>query len=153
MDLRVKVHHWVDKLIPPCLIVILIILVLEIFFHDIAVKYHTAIEMVDYVIILIFATDLYFKYKRLKEKSKFFRKYWLEIIAIFPFMLVFRATEFFFAAEIASKELKQAQMALHETVEVEKAAKGSKAMRTARFTKILRPLLRAPRFFKAATFF
>ncbi len=145
-----KLEHFVDKAIPPSLVAILAVLIAEIFFHHQVEPYHIFIEIIDYTVISIFAIDLYFKYQRLRQKNTFVKKYWIEIIAIFPFMLFFRTIERFIALELASRELKQAQMALHETVEV---SKGAKAARTARFTRLLQPLLRTPRLLKAVPFY
>ena len=148
-----KIEHIVDKLIPPSLVAILLILILEIGFHEKIKPYITYIEIIDYIIIAIFIADLYFKFHRLKDIKTFIKRHWLEIIAVFPFMLLFRTIENLLKIEVAARELKEAQMVLHETVEVSKTTKGIEATRTARALRILRPLLRSPRLLKAITFF
>lgn len=153
MAFRKRIEHSIDKAIPFCLILILLILIAEIFFHQYTEPYQTLIEILDYIIITVFAADLFFKYQRLKNKNEFIKKYWIEIIAIFPFMLFFRTIESLIAVEMASREIKEAQTILHETVEFKRAARGTEGLRTARFIKILRPILRIPRLFKAVPFF
>src|SRR3989344_6612397 len=115
------VEVFVDKIIPLLLLVLLGILVIEIFFHELAVKYHLYIEIVDYFIILGFILDLIFKYLRIKNIPKFLKSSWLEIIAIFPFFLVFRLFEsaaLFFSG--AGETASSAQKAVHIGIGVEK---------------------------------
>ena len=148
-----KIEHIIDKLIPICLVIIVLMLVLEIKFHEEIVPYYFYIEIIDYLVISIFIADLYCKFHRLKDIKTFLQQHWLEILAVFPFMILFRTIENLLRIEVAARELKEAQMVLHETVEVSKVSKGVEATRTARFLKILRPLLRTPRLLKAVALF
>lgn len=148
-----KIEHLIDKLIPLCLVMIILLLIAEFGFHEKITPYYFYIEIIDYLVIGVFVADLYFKFHRLKDIKKFVKNHWLEIIAVFPFMILFRTIENILRIEVAARELKEAQMVLHETVEVSKVAKGAEATRTARVLKILRPLLRTPRLLKAVTFF
>ena len=155
------VEVFVDKIIPLLLLVLLGILVIEIFFHELSLKYHFYIEIADYFIILGFILDLIFKYLRIKNIPKFLKSSWLEIIAIFPFFLVFRLFEsaaLFFSG--AGETASSAQKAVHIGIGVEKEVveviregskiteEVSKVSRAERFTKFLRPIARSIRLLK-----
>lgn len=169
-----KVEVAVDKIIPPCLIVLLVIIVLELGFNDLVEHYQLEIwlQIADYLVIAVFVLDLVFKWMKTRHLPKFLRKYWLDILAVFPFFLLFRLFEMFagvFGAAV-SESTKTAQSILHEGLEVEKegakiakeaeklisqssrvareAEKVSKLSRSARFIRFLRPILRLPRLFK-----
>jgi hypothetical protein len=170
-----KIEVIVDKAIPPCLILLLMIIVLELGFHDLVEHYHLGhwIEIADYIVIGVFVIDLIFKWMRTRHVPLFLKSYWLDILAVFPFFLLFRLFEVFAGAFsfIVSESAQTAQAILHEGLEVEKegakiareaekflkeggrvgreAEKLSKLSRSSRFMRFLRPILRAPRFFKA----
>ena len=141
-----SLEKFVDKTIPYLLILLLGIIVIEIFFHDIAVEYHVYIEVLDYVIIGFFVVDLGFKFNRVKKVPKFFKKYWLEVIAVFPFFLVFRVLESFAGVYFAVQDLVLPQKILHEGVEVERIV--ARESRLARVSKFFRPVARSPRLLK-----
>jgi hypothetical protein len=116
-----RVEKIIDKIIPYTLVVLLVIIILEIFYHDVAVRYHTIIEVLDFFIIFIFATDLIFKYNKVRNVKKFLKRYWLDIIAIFPFFLVFRVFEEVALIFEGVRELiSPTQKVLHEGLEIEK---------------------------------
>ncbi len=152
-----KLELIVDKLIPLLLILLLIILTLEFVYHEYAEKYRLYLEIADYFIILVFVVDLGFKYNRIRNMKKFIRESWLDIIAVFPFFLVFRLFEVIFGI---SETTAQIQKVIHIGVNVEKeigegakeasiiAEEASKASRAERFTRFLRPLSRSVRFLK-----
>ncbi|MBU2561892.1 MAG: hypothetical protein KKD17_06350 [Nanoarchaeota archaeon] len=170
-----KIEVIVDKAIPPCLILLLIIIVLDLGFPDLVESYHLHyyILAADYLIIAIFVADLIFKYLRTRYVPLFMRKYWLDILAVFPFFLFFRVFELAAGAFSAavSEGAQTVQAVVHEGLEVEKegakllreaekfakegsrvareAEKVSKLGRSTRFMRFLRPILRLPRFFKA----
>jgi len=148
-----KFEEYVDKSIPPCLIVLAVLIIIDLVFKDIAHKYHTAIIVIDTLIIFIFILDLIFKYSNLEQKSQFVKKYWLDMLACIPFYWIFRFIEpFVGATELTGVS----QKVLHEGLNVEKFAKFEKAAkfeRTLRMTRYFRPLARIPRFVKAFTAF
>ncbi len=171
-----KIEVIVDKIIPPCLILLLIIITLELGFHDLVEQHNLVhwIELVDYFVISVFILDLVFKWQRTKNVPTFFKKYWLDILAVFPFFLLFRLFEAFAGAFsfVVSESAQTIQTVVHEGLEVEKegakvvreaekflkegsrvareAEKVSKLHRSSRFMRFLRPILRLPRLFKAA---
>jgi hypothetical protein len=170
-----KIEVIVDKAIPPALIVLLAVIVLDLGFSEFVEEHHLHpyVLIVDYIIIGIFVVDLIFKYNRTRHVSKFVKKYWLDILAVFPFFLVFRLFELAAGAFsfVVSESAQTVQAIVHEGLEVEKegakifkevekfakegsrvargAEKVSKLSRSARFMRFLRPILRLPRFIKA----
>ncbi len=152
-----KLETIVDKSIPPALIVLLGILILEFFYSNEIEPYYLYIEIVDAIIILIFIVDLIFKYQRVRNTSKFIRKYWLEIIAVLPFFLVFRALEGFARISgLIEETTKEGQQVVHAGIEISRefskaekeAEAAAKLSRGERFTRFLRPIARSIRFLK-----
>ena len=100
------------------------------------------------IIIAIFIVDLGFKYARTRNVPKFFKKYWMEIIAIFPAFLVVRVIEEF----VIIANLEGSLVLSQEALEVEARA-GSRASRLHYFSRFVMPLARLPRFLKAFKFY
>jgi hypothetical protein len=157
-----KTEKLIDILIPISLLILLIIIVTEIFFHHTAEEYHHAIIIIDYCIIGVFSADLFFKYMRVRNIKKFVRTNWLDIIAVFPFFLIFRFLEpFLFIFSEFQKETKTAQLIFHESLEVSKSTSKivrevegvGKVSRARYMVGAFRAIGRAPRFLKAAPFF
>lgn len=159
-----KAEKIIDLLIPYCLIILIIILVMEIGFRNFVEEQNLRIpiDVADYFIIFIFIIDLIFKYVRVRNIPKFFRKYWLEIIAVFPFFLIFRLAELAFGFSEISEGIKTAQSITHSTTEIEKEVallRGGEKMlkegevvvkleRSTRLSRYVKPLARIPRFLK-----
>ncbi|MBN2454120.1 hypothetical protein JXB11_01095 [Candidatus Woesearchaeota archaeon] len=166
-----RLEKRVDEIIPLLLILLLGAIIVEIFFHELAEAYGEYIDLLDGIIIIIFSADLCFKYHRVRNIPKFIKKHWLEIIAVFPFFLIFRFMEFFRAPEL----LQTGQEILHEGVELEREAarasrlakegaavekeaaaivnEAGKASRAGRMLRYFRALSRTPRFISAAIFY
>jgi hypothetical protein len=156
-----KIEVIVDKLIPFCLVVLLFIIIIELGFEGLIEHYHLHIPIIiaDGFVVGVFVADLIFKYIRTRKIKEFARKYWLDILAVFPFFLIFRIVEVtagaFSAATIEGTQT--AQKIVHEGLEVEKegvkiikeAERFAKLRRSERFARFIRPLLRIPRFLKA----
>jgi len=155
-----KVEVVVDRLIPPMLVVLMLLIVVELFFEEFAHNYEFWILALDYIVISVFVLDVIFKYVRIKPFKKFLRKSWLDIIAIFPFALFFRFFEGFFEIFAVSELVKESQSIFHEAVEIEKEAgkivkeveRAGKVARTTRFARFIRPVARMPRLVKAFAF-
>jgi hypothetical protein len=159
----------VDKAITPCIFILLAVIIMELGFEGMVEHYHLElyIHIADYFVITVFVIDLIFKYMKTKHLPEFFKKYWLDILAVFPFFLMFRFYEVtigLFTPAVA-EGAETAQKIFHEGVEVEKsgakmlreaemvakdAERLGKAERSARFARFLRPLFRIPLFLKAA---
>ena len=153
-----KIEEIVDWLIPWMLLLLLAIIVVEIFFEHTAEIYHTQILIADYVVITVFVIDLAYKYNKARKIPLFLKKYWLDIIAVFPIFLILRLfQELGLILEIGQRT----QQILHEGLEIEKEGArivreieaGAKTARASRFARFLRPIARLPRFAKALGYF
>lgn len=142
-------HHIeiiVDKLIPFLLLILLLIIIGELTFHEFMLKYYTLVQILDWIIIFVFVIDLIFKYNRIRDLPKFLKASWLEILAVFPFFLVFRFFEGFLGLFGIGETVTRTQQVVHVIEGGETIIKeGGRAERFARF---LRPLSRSIRFFK-----
>ena len=154
-----KIELIVDKLIPYLLIILFFIIIGEIFFHGKIGPYRIFVGFADNTILFIFVLDLIFKYVRMRNFPHFLKKYWLEIIAVFPAFLILRLVERFVPFSSFGETL---QASLHETLEVEKEGKvlireiegtGKEASRLRYFSRFIRPIARLPRFLKAFSFY
>ena len=160
-----KWYSWgellIDHLVPFAVILLLIIIIIEFFFHDIADTYHTSINIADYSILGIFVLDLIFKYNRIRNIHRFFRECWLDIIAIFPFFLVFRIFESFLIFTELPKEIRQFQLIVHEGVIlseqsmkiIKEAEEAGKISRVKTIVRIFRGLEKSPKIIKALAFY
>ncbi len=159
----------VDTLIPYCVVILLFLIIGEIFFHNQIAPYHNIILIFDYLIVAIFIADLYFKYQRINNLKLFLRKSWLDILAVFPFFLMFRVyEEAALILRLTTQEFRQGQTVLHEALELQKgvgrwakeaarlaqeAERVGKVSRSRVFLRILRPLARTPRLIKILPFY
>jgi len=82
------VEHFVDRAIPCLVLLIAILLALE-FSIDLHV-YEPWPTVADTIVVTFFVVDLAFKWHRTKLLKDFFRRYWLDVLAVFPFYLLFR---------------------------------------------------------------
>lgn len=149
-----KVEQFIDKAIPFMLVILTVLIILE--FTRYGVLYHDYIIVVDYVIITFFVVDLCFKWYHVRNIKTFVKLYWIDIIAVFPFYLVFRAFYLFREILILSEE---APKYLHELVllretkllrELELAkflheAEYARLMKEARFVRVAARFLRVIR--------
>jgi len=150
-----------DRLVPFAVILLLFIIIIEFFFHSIADTYHTIIQTLDYTLLGIFILDLIFKYQRIKKINRFLRECWLDIIAIFPFFLIFRVFESFLIFTELPKEIRQFQLILHEGTQIsEQSAKlireaeeAGKISRIKTIARMFSSLERSPRILKAMAFY
>ena len=119
-----KIEVAVDKTIPYSLILLFFLIIGQIFFYNEIGPYHFYVSVIDGAIIFIFILDLAFKYVRIKSFPRFFRRYWLEIIAVFPAFLVLRVVEEFVAIANVGETI---QTSFHEALEIEKESKKNRA--------------------------
>ena len=124
-----KLEHLTDRIIPYLLVLITIIIVLEFGFKHIAEQYNLHITIADYTIIFFFVLDLAYKYNRVRQFKPFVKKFWLDIIAVFPFFLVFRIVEELFLLLSVSQDVAEGQKFLHFGLEAEKIVKEESALK------------------------
>ena len=156
-----KGEELIDRSIPLLVLILLVIIVVDLFFHHEAEPYHLYIEIADWLIIGVFTVDLAFKYNRVRDVPEFVRRYWIDILAVFPFYLVFRVIDSMAIIAGMAEMIEGTQPLFHEAAEIEKA--GSKVAREAEATgkiarfeflgKIFRPIQRFPRLLKAVSFY
>jgi len=114
------IEVFVDKAIPYTVLLLLFIIIGEFAFHNLMNHYRTYINMIDYAIIFFFLIDLCFKFYRVRNAKLFFKKYWLEVIAVFPFILVFRLFEELFILLRFTEPIEQGQKIAHTVSEIGK---------------------------------
>ena len=115
-----KVESFVDRAIPYTLIVLTAIIIIEIFFKQFAEEHIIAIEILDYTIIAFFIVDLIFKYIRIRKFKQFIKECWLDIIAVFPFVLFFRIFESLSLFIRLPAEFREGQSIMHTILEGKK---------------------------------
>ncbi len=151
----------IDRLVPFAVILLLGVLIIEFFFQDLAETYHTSLGVIDYCILSIFSIDLIFKYLRIRVFSNFIKDCWLDIIAIFPFFLIFRVFESILIFTELPKELRQAQLILHEGVAISEssskiireAEESGKISRVKTIIRMFRGVEDSPKIVKALAFY
>ena len=164
-----KLESFIDKSIPYLLILLLVIIISHLFFYDFYLKNEKVLEFADKIIIGFFIADLIFKYNHVKNIPIFIKKYWLDILAVFPFYLILRLIEEYILIFRAGEELATGQKIAHTTLEVErefskviKSAEIEKELKVLEYEKLargrlffrfLRPITRIPRFFKAIPYY
>lgn len=126
-----KVEEINHKLLFPAILILLVIIYFELFVHTENEQLKLGIHVADYLVIAIFVLDLIFLAIHAKSTKFFFRNYWLDLLAVFPFGIMFGFLEGVSALFRASEEVAVGQAMFHETLEASKAA-----ARAERFAKI-----------------
>ena len=135
-----KIEKYNRKLIPVALIILLAVIIAELFLHIENTTARLALKIADGVIIAIFIVDLIFLALRSKDTRFFFRNYWLDILAVFPFAIVFNVIEQVYRSITAAERLVLGQALFHEGFEAEKLLKEG-----AKETKLVRVIRAVPR--------
>ncbi len=162
-----KIEVIVDKSIPYLVLILLVLLIGEFTHYKLVEENENIVLIIDYFVVLVFIVDLSFKYYRVKDSKIFIKKYWLDIIAVFPFFLLFRLVEEVILFFRIGSEIFKAQDILtivHTGVEVSgissdeakalrEIQEATRLERTARITRIIRPLERIPRILRVLHFF
>ncbi|MBW6451191.1 MAG: hypothetical protein K0B02_00490 [DPANN group archaeon] len=152
-----KIEHFVDKIIPYLLLMLITITLSEIFIHETVVHYEHTIHLIDNFIIYTFILDLIFKYNRVRNIPKFIRSYWIDILAVFPFYLTFRFIEVVTTSQLIEESQKALHIATESEKELSRTIKEVKevklASRVSKMTKEIRILNRLPRLIKALHFY
>ncbi|PIN74216.1 hypothetical protein COV20_01215 [Candidatus Woesearchaeota archaeon CG10_big_fil_rev_8_21_14_0_10_45_16] len=144
-----KVEKINSKLIPYALL-----LLLGIIFYELAHIFkwthyenhtlETAITVLDGFIISIFIIDLIFLAIDAKTIKEFFKRYWLDIVAVFPFVLLFTILSRLYSFIFRAGEIAVGQAILHESLEASKGAK--EIAKSGRLARVLRIAARSLRF-------
>ena len=157
-----RVELFIDNIIPYSLVLLFALVIVELAFSELIEPYVIYVTIVDYAIITIFVADLVFKYIKVRRIPTFLRKYWLDILAVFPFFLLFRVFEGVYLAIGASQLIKEPQAIFHGGLElfekegsriIKTAGEAGKVSRAMLILRFIRPLQRLPRFLKIIPYF
>ncbi len=88
-----KLDSVVQTIIPPALVLLLTVTIIELFYG--VEGYSTLIDIFDAFVIIIFAIDLYFRWKETPKFFPYVKKHFLDIIATIPFNLIFWGMDYF----------------------------------------------------------
>jgi hypothetical protein len=141
---QIAVHefeHFTDHVIPILVILLAIVIILENPFWTLfpLSHYEPWPAVFDWVVVFFFVVDLVFKWFKTKNVRKFFKLYWLDIIAVFPFYLAFRAYEEVAAIFRAGEEISATgQKVAHEAVLVREVRLIQEAEQLAKEAKVAR---------------
>ena len=116
-----RVEILVDRIIPYAVFLLLIVVILQFTSAEFIEKYHLYIQYFDYAVIAVFTIDLVFKYRRVRHFKPFIRKYWLDLIAVFPFYLVIRVVEEGYLLLRFGEQFSEIQPLVHSGLEIERA--------------------------------
>ena len=111
-------EHFTDHIIPYLVLLLAAILIMDnplwtlVDLHD----YEPWVTVVDGVIVFFFVVDLLFKWEKTKNIRSFLRLYWLDIVAVFPFYLGFRAYTELAGILLAEEVAEAGQKVAHEAV-------------------------------------
>src|SRR3989344_2282472 len=115
-----RIEVIVDKAIP---YLVLILIIGEFTHYSLIEENQDTVLLIDYFIVIMFIVDLSFKYYRVKSAKIFVKKYWLDIIAVFPFFLLFRLFEEVLLFFRLSSELVESQKVLHTGIEISRISR------------------------------
>jgi|APSaa5957512622_1039677.scaffolds.fasta_scaffold90731_1 hypothetical protein len=132
-----KLEHYNAKLIPPAIVILFGIIIFELFLHIENHTIETIVHVLDVFVIAVFVIDLTFLAIKAKGVKFFFKKYWLDILAIFPFTFVFGAVAKLYRGLQATQRLILGQAILHESLEARKGVQAlARSGRIGRFIRI-----------------
>ncbi len=136
-------EHFTDHVIPWLVILLAVVLVLENPFWTLVhlEDYEPWITVFDTVVVFFFVADLVFKWFKTMDVRRFLRLYWLDIIAVFPFYLGFRAYAQIAGVFRVGEELSEtAQKLAHEAVLLREARMFEEAERVAKEARVAREM-------------
>jgi hypothetical protein len=162
-----KLEVFTDKIIPYLVFILLMLIILDLFYHEKTIPYENEILILDYSIVIVFIIDLSFKYYRVRNAKIFLKMYWIDILAVFPFFLLFRVVEEILILASLRESLIESQKIIHSSVEIGRIAKelqeeerilkeiqeASRLERTSLIARIIRPLERIPRIIRMLHFY
>ncbi len=133
-----KAERLNSKLIIPSIVVLMIVIVYDLFFHTTYPAISLMIRILDSTVLVVFITDLFFLALKAKSTTFFLKNYWLDILAVFPFSLIFRVVSQFSEAISLTERVALSQTIVHEGLEVEReAAAISKGGKATRFLRVI----------------
>jgi len=134
-------EHFTDHVIPYLVILLGIALILQNPFWTLVPldTYGPLMTIFDEVIVFFFVVDLIYKWFKTRNVRRFFKLYWLDMVAVFPFYLAFRAYEEVAAIfRIGSEFSESGQKLAHEAVLLREARLIQEAEQLAKESKLAR---------------
>lgn len=128
-----RIEHVVVKATPYVMVALALLLVAE--FTIDTHSYEPWVTLLDWWIIAFFVVDLSFKYAHTRNVLTFAKLYWLELLAVFPFYLLFRV---FAAFGTVGEVVTDAQKFAHEAALARESEIVSKEAKVLRETRLLR---------------
>tara|TARA_Y100000310_G_scaffold343908_1_gene453843 strand:- start:1601 stop:2134 length:534 start_codon:yes stop_codon:yes gene_type:complete len=138
-----KVEHWNAKLITPAILALIYIITVELFFHHYAEEHHTHIAILSAFVLIVFIIDVIFLYIKSENWKDFLKKYWLDVVAIFPFSFAIQGVSKVSSLVLRAGTLALGQEIVHTGLEARKGI--SAAARTGRIARIIRIIARSLR--------
>ena len=138
------IHTITDFLLPYAVIFLGIDLFFHLFFSNIYMNFEIYFSILQWSCLSVFFSDLVFKFSRATTIPQFLKTSWFDILAIFPFFLVFRVFETIGILGTISGTVGDIQGVV---------GTGSDIERKAHFERFLKPLLKTPRFAKVLHFY
>ena len=123
------VEVFVDRAIPYLVLLLLFIIIGDFAFHNLMNQYRLYVHIADYTILIFFVIDLSFKFYRVRNVKLFLKKYWLEVIAVFPFILIFRLFEEILILFRFTAPIEEGQKIVHTVAEIGKISEEQKIVR------------------------
>lgn len=111
---------FIDKTIPYSLIILLYLLIVIFFFPEFEKQYYTIHLLLEAFVIGTFGADLVFKYLKLRNFPLFLKKYWLDVIIVFPFFLFFKLLEPVFSLFRLAGTFEGGSVLFHAGIEMQK---------------------------------
>ncbi len=146
-----KVEEINAKLIPLAIFILLGVIIFELFIHSEDPAILRVVHTLDGLVITIFVIDLIFLAIHSRNTRFFFKNYWLDMLAIFPFGLLFTVVERVYEIAVAAERLAVGQAIAHEALE---ARKGVQVLaESEKFTKVIRVVTRSLRVITKSRFF
>ncbi len=131
-----KIDEVIQLLIPPSLVILLLVTIIELFF-GVSKGVSSFIYMFDIYVIIIFAIDLYYRWFETPQFIPYVKKHYLDIIATIPFNLIFLGIE----GLVLIRALRGVKI-------ISRVARLAKFARYGRLLRLLRFGARTPRFLR-----
>ena len=154
MDLKTFLQ-WFEqftyKLIPYLIAAIAIVLILDNPWWALynLHQYEIGLEIFDGAVVVFFVVELIYKWFRVRNVTKFIRLYWIEILAVFPFYLMFRAyNQLTVIFQTGEEVTEAAQKLTHEAVLIREGEllREQRLLKETELARESRPITRLIRF-------
>ncbi len=156
---HIRFEIFIDKMVPYALMFVLVHMIVNLFFNEVIYQHEELLIFLEFFLItFVLGFDVLFKYRRSVNKKYFLKHHWLEIFAVFPFMMIFRLFEeaYLITRITPIESVASTQVVLHEMRGVSSGARvvrdaelAGRVSRVGMFSK----LTRIPAFIRGAIFF